>query len=274
MQARCSAEGLLEGGGSDKDATSSKKDSGAALVQKVLKQEKELSELRASVKALKAQSVQDQMTITRLNKSNLSNEGLKKQLDAMLQAEREREMREAAELVKEVEKEPVIEPHDHNACLEEMNALQTKMLAAKDDHDKLAKALQDEIVRLTGNNSSLMESGKSLSEENESLRDQLSKWEIKFRIAMKTNDEMLRASQEKIHLAQLDAAASQQQSSSDLTALQDELNAERHAKNELELKNADLLRQLKGAEEALKNARGVTPSSYPRRILELTRPSL
>ena len=253
LQARSSAEGLLGEEDGGKDASSSKKDSGAVLVQKVLKQEKELTELRASIKTLKAQSVQDQMTITRLTKSNLSNEGLKKQLDDMLLAERERETREAAELAKGAVEEDL---HDHNECLETIETLQRKISAAEESHDNLVKTLQNEIVKLTGNNSNLMESGKALTKENEDLREKLSKWEIKFSMAMKANDEALRASQEKAHLAQLQVASSQQESSSDLAALQDELDTERQAKLELEMRNRDLLRQLNEAEEALKNQQG------------------
>jgi DNA repair exonuclease SbcCD ATPase subunit len=95
-----------------------------------------------------------------------------------------------------------------------------------------------------------------LTKENEDLREKLSKWEIKFSMAMKANDEALRTSQEKAHLAQLQVASSQQESSSDLAALQDELDTERQAKLELEMRNRDLLRQLNEAEEALKNQQG------------------
>ncbi len=262
LRARQSAEGLLGEEDGDADGSSSKKDSGAALVQKVLKQEKELTELRASVKTLKAQGVQDQMTITRLTKSNLSNEGLKKQLDEMLRAEREREAREAAENQKIVEKEPVVELHDHNECLETISALHAKMLATEEGHTKIMMTLQDEIVKLTGNNSSLMETRKSLTEDNEELKEKLSRWETKFSMAMKANEQVLRASQEKAHLAELQVASSQQQGE-DLSALQDELHTERQARHELELKNSDLARQLKEAQEALKLAQQGNPLLLP-----------
>ena len=108
------------------DGEASTKTGGATLVQKVLKQESELKDLREKVKVLKAKGVQDDMTIAKLTKSNSSNDALKRQLDNMLKEAAERDAREA-NAREAAAKGPVVELHDHNECLATITELNKRL---------------------------------------------------------------------------------------------------------------------------------------------------
>ena len=259
LTARLAAEGLVTEDESADDKNG-KKDSGAALVQKVLKQEKELTELRGQVKTLKAKGVQDDITITRLTKSNSSNEALKKQLDDMLKAEAERAQKDAARDKELNDAKAQVDLHDHNECLETITTLNNKMMKDAEEFKNSKQGIEDEVVKLTTANSNLMTTEKSLREENEDLKERLAKWETKYAMAMKTNDDALRAAQDKAFAAELELTSTHQQSL-DLVSLQEELHAEKTARHELEIKNAELLQKLKEAQDALKEAKLQMPPS-------------
>lgn len=244
----------------------SAKSGGATLVQKVLKQEKELKDLREEVKVLKAKGVQDEMTIAKLTKSNSSNEALKRQLDHMLKEAAERDAREAAE--REV-KQPVVELHDHNECLATITALNESMLKSERGHLEKKEKLEMELLKQSATNSSLLDGNKVLQEENEELKNSLANWECKYKELQKARDLEERSLKDKIHASDLQMVKMEQEAANHLgaNALLIELDSVKAQRYQLEVSNneqqVEIKRLKKRIEQLEEDSSGANPLLLP-----------
>jgi myosin heavy subunit len=239
----------VEGEGTDQDSSSSSS-SGAALVQKVLKQEKELKDLREQVKALKTKGVQDEMAITKLTKSNSSNDALRKQLDNMMKEAAERDAaKEAAE--RDAAAVPTVEIHDHDECLQTITALNTRMQDSQSEFDSRLKQVEDETLKLSGSNSSLQTNNKALQEENTGLREQLEALERKYKEFQKAQDGSERALRDRIHTSELELVQLKHDGNA-IEELRQELNTAYSEKSQLQLDNSDLAVQLRRQKERVR----------------------
>ena len=99
---KATKEGTEEKDATDDNNEETAKQQDAAIVQKVLKQDKELAELKLQVKSLTSKNAGLELSVTQLKKSNFSNEKMKQELDVLLKADEERQKHEE-QLEKELE---------------------------------------------------------------------------------------------------------------------------------------------------------------------------
>ena len=199
-------------GGEDGNEDTAKQD--AAIVQKVLKQDKELAELKMQVKSLTSKNTGMELSITQLKKSNFSNEKMKQELDVLLKADEERQKHEE-QLEKELE-----EAYETIATLEKdvlaLEAVTDVKKEIADLQEKQKEKGDSQLVEANAKNAllikeiqKLMEREKDKDDEIDKLKETIEKMARKEKLVNQSNQEIEHALRSRIEELNEEASVSE-----------------------------------------------------------------
>ena len=134
---RLGDDGIINDDNSDENVTDNTDAGSSALTKKLLKQEEELASLRTENKLLKGQARQDERRIKELQRSNNSNDALRRELDAL-----------KAEAAKQMPANDVISAESETALKAQIQDLTEKLLNAAEQLDGHVPGCMHRIAEL------------------------------------------------------------------------------------------------------------------------------
>ena len=174
--------------------------SNAVMVQKILKQDKELAELRLETKQLKIKRTQDELRLRDLQRSNNSNEALRLELEAFKNSSSETDKqsdkdRELLLQLQERHQEHVIQADAEQSSLR--GRIQQLEEAAKGGEEQREKH-QEQMLLLEEQVSALQTQLADVGEKCELADADKRKWEAKYEALRRAADEAERALQDQV----------------------------------------------------------------------------